>query len=135
MIVLDASAALECVLRTSIGKQITDTWLTKERSIHAPHLVDVEVAQVLRRLVLKKSMTRARADDARSDWLALRITRHEHRPMLDRMFELMDTLTAYDSSYVALAESLEAPLLTSDSKLGRSHGHRAKIISFARPLK
>lgn len=132
MIVLDASAALECILRTSVGQTIAETWLRKGSRLHAPHLVDIEVAQVLRRLTLSKQIGRARADEARRDWLALAMTRHEHTPLLDRMFELRASLTAYDACYVALAEGLGAPLLTTDQKLGRSHGHSAKIVSFAR---
>jgi predicted nucleic acid-binding protein len=95
--------------------------------MHAPHLLDIEVTQVLRRLVQRKEIAIARAEQALHDLAHLLIERHEHRALVPRVWQLRDSLTAYDAAYVALAEALEAPLLTCDAKLAGAHGHRATI--------
>ena len=127
MIVIDASAVLELVLRTDKGKQVEARALVAEESLHAPHLVDVEITQALRRLTQLKELTPQRAKQALDDHAALHIKRANHRDMLERLWELRESITAYDATYVALAEVLESPLVTCDSKLARSHGHRAII--------
>lgn len=127
MIVLDASAVLELVLRTAKGRKVEARALLPEQSLHAPHLIDVEVAHALRRLVQLKEVPAARAKQALDDHAALHIKRADHEDMLERLWELRESVTAYDGTYVALAEVLEAPLITCDSKLARSHGHRAMI--------
>jgi predicted nucleic acid-binding protein len=95
--------------------------------IHAPYLIDVEVAQVLRRLVHAKELTPARGALALGDFAELIIERHPHHPLLGRIWSLRTSLSAYDAAYVALAEALAAPMLTCDDKLARAHGHSAKI--------
>jgi predicted nucleic acid-binding protein len=95
--------------------------------MHAPHLLDVEVAQVLRRLAQRKEITVPRAEQALEDLAHLLIDRHEHQSLLPRIWQLRDSLSAYDGTYVALAEALSAPLLTCDGKLAGAHGHRATI--------
>jgi predicted nucleic acid-binding protein len=95
--------------------------------MHAPHLLDLEVAQALRRLVHLKEVTRSRAQQALDDHAGLVIERYSHRELLARIWQLRQSVTAYDAAYVALAEALNAPLLTCDAKLGGSHGHRARI--------
>lgn len=127
MIVLDASAVLELLLRTAKGKKVEARALVPEQSLHAPHLIDVEVTHALRRLVQLKEVPAARAKQALDDHGALHIKRADHEDMLERLWELRETVTAYDGTYVALAEALDAPLITCDSKLARSHGHRAFI--------
>jgi len=127
LIVIDASAVLELVLRTGKGKSIEARVLVPEESLHAPHLIDVEVAQALRRLVQLKELPAVRARQALDDHAALHIKRASHEDMLDRLWELRESVTAYDATYVALAEALDAPLITCDSKLARSHGHRAIV--------
>lgn len=127
MIVLDASAVLELVLQTAKGKKVEARALVPEQSLHAPHLIDVEVTHALRRLAQLKEVTAARAKQALDDHAALHIKRADHENMLDRLWQLRESVTAYDGTYVALAEVLDAPLITCDSKLARSHGHRAKI--------
>jgi len=93
----------------------------------APELVDLEVAAVLRRLVLTGEVDQARAEQALRDWRALPIRRYRHGLLLPRVWDLRDNLTAHDASYVALAEALEVPLLTCDGRLARSMGHDAVI--------
>jgi len=128
LIVLDASALVELLLQGPHGAAVAEHSLQANQRIHAPHLVDVELTQVLRRLVLNRSLSPARAGSALSDLGALSVERHPHLPLLARAFDLRDSMTAYDGVYVALAEALDAPLLTCDARLKRSHGHHAKIL-------
>lgn len=127
MIVLDASAAIELVLRTPTGLEIETRILTPEESLHAPHLIDLEVVQVLRRYALHEDLDADRALEALHDFTDLPLERYPHRPFAERVWELRRNLTAYDGAYVALAEVLEAPLLTVDGPLARSSGHEARI--------
>ncbi|HEY8051410.1 MAG: type II toxin-antitoxin system VapC family toxin [Steroidobacterales bacterium] len=127
MIVIDASALLEILLRTSRAERLMERALAASERLHAPHLLDIEIAQALRRLVQRQEITARRAEQALADYAQLLIERHVHQPLLERIWQLRDALTAYDGAYVALAEALDAPLLTCDAKLARSHGHRATI--------
>lgn len=107
--------------------RIEERVLAPEELLNAPHLLDIEIAQTLRRLAQLKEITPSRAKEALSDYAALSIKRAAHHAMLDRIWSLRDSITAYDAAYVALAEALDAPLLTCDGRLARAHGHRAKI--------
>lgn len=127
MIVADASALLELVLGTARAEQIGARALSAAETLHAPHLIDIEVAQALRRLVQLKEVTAARAEQALEDFGGIRLERYPHADLLPRIWELRDSVTAYDASYLALAEALEAPLLTCDARLARAHGHAAKV--------
>jgi predicted nucleic acid-binding protein len=127
VIVVDASALIELLLRTPRAQAVADRLLTAEQSLHAPHLVDVEIAQVLRRYLRVGALSAARAKQALDDLSALPMDRHPHTDLLSRIWQLRDALTAYDAAYVALAEALRAPLLTCDGKLARAHGHKAQI--------
>ncbi|MCC6196671.1 MAG: type II toxin-antitoxin system VapC family toxin [Burkholderiales bacterium] len=127
MIVVDASAVLELLLRTGRAESIASRALAADARMHAPHLVDVEVAQALRRIVQLKGIDAQRAEEALDDLEGLFIERHPHRELVRRSWQLRESLTAYDAMYVALAEALDAPLLTCDARLARSHGHRARI--------
>ena len=91
-------------------------------TLHCPHLLDLEVAQVLRRHS-RGHMTEPRVREAIEDLRDLPLTRYAHEPFLDRIWELRENLTAYDGAYVALAETLGAILLTSDARLARTFGH------------
>jgi predicted nucleic acid-binding protein len=127
LIVIDASALLEILLQTPRADQLMGRALEPSERMHAPHLLDVEVTQVLRRLAQRKEITAARAEQALDDLNNLVVERHEHQTLVRRIWQLRDSLTAYDCAYVALAEALEAPLLTCDSKLAGAHGHHATI--------
>lgn len=127
MIVIDASALLELLLRTDRAEAVEARALAPDERLYAPHLLDVEIAQALRRLVQLKEITSGRAQDALEDHKGLVIERSAHELLLPRIWQLRNSVTAYDGAYVALAEALNAPLLTCDTRLGRSHGHRAKI--------
>ena len=127
MIVIDASALLELLLGTDRAERIAARALAAEERLHAPHLLDIEIAQALRRLVQLKEVTLSRAQQALDDCGALVIERYAHQELLPRIWQLRNAVTAYDGAYVALSEALAAPLLTCDTKLARSHGHRAKV--------
>jgi len=127
VIVLDASAAIELVLRTTRADRIAARALDPAQRLHAPHLIDIEVVQVLRRLHLARELTLERAELAFTDFEKLVVERHAHRSLLRRVWALRSVMSAYDAAYVALAEGLGAPLLTCDEKLSRSHGHDAHI--------
>ena len=130
MIVLDASAALDWLLQTSAGRRIEERIYSRKESLHAPHLIDLEIAQVLRRLVRAGTLPPRRADEAVQDWLDLRITRYPHHAFLSRIWQLRHNLSAYDAAYVTLAETLGAALLTRDSKLASGSGSSAKVELF-----
>lgn len=129
MIVIDASAVLELLLQTDKGVRVADRALAPQQRLHAPHLIDVEVTQTLRRLTHSKAMPARRAEQALADFSHLSIERHSHQDLVARLWQLRDALSAYDAAYVALAEALDAPLLSCDGKLARAHGHRAEILS------
>ena len=125
--VLDASAAIEWLLQTSTGQRVEQQIFSQSESLHAPHLLDVEIIQVLRRLVRERVISAVRADQAITDLLDLRINRYPHFVLLPRIWQLRHNLSAYDAAYVALAEELDAVLLTSDARLASASGHSAQI--------
>lgn len=127
MIVLDASAAIEWLLQSPAGVKIDQRIFSPSESLHAPHLLDIEVAQVLRRYVREKTITARRAQEALEDLADLRLSRYPHDVLIPRIWDLRATLTAYDAAYVALAELLDAPLLTGDRKIAAASGHHAKV--------
>jgi predicted nucleic acid-binding protein len=94
--------------------------LTEAESIHAPALCDLEIASVFRRGMLTGDLTAERAGAALTDLLDLPIVRHTHELLLSRVLALRENFTAYDASYVALAEALDCPLLTTDQRLARA---------------
>lgn len=127
MIVLDASAAIEWLLQSSAGIKIEKRLFSPSESLHAPHLLDVEVAQVLRRYVREKIISAPRGQEALEDIADIPLSRYPHDFLIPRVWELRATLTAYDAVYVALAELLDAPLLTCDGKIASASGHSANV--------
>ena len=127
MIVADASVVLELLLGTEAAPRVAARLLDPMESVHAPHLLDVEVAQALRRYVLAREFEPLQGERALADLRDLPLQRHGHTILLERAWELRRSITAYDAVYVALAEALGAPLLTRDRRLARAHGHRARI--------
>ena len=130
MIVVDASAMLEVLLGTATGARVEDRLLSRGESLHAPHLLDVEVAQVLRRYAAAGELTPERGREALMDLVDFPVHRYPHDVLLPRIWELRHNGTAYDAAYVALAETLAAPLVTCDARLGAAPRHRAKIEVF-----
>jgi predicted nucleic acid-binding protein len=127
VIVLDASAAIEWLLRTQTGIKIDNRIFSSKVPLHAPHLLDIEVAQVLRRYVQEKTITAQRGQEALEDLGDLPLNRYPHDFLIPRVWELRATLTAYDAVYVALAELLDAPLLTCDGRIASAPGHHANV--------
>lgn len=130
MIVLDASAAIDWLLQTPAGKQIEKRIYARNESLHAPHLLDVEVTQVVRRLTQERTITEQRAEEAVEDLKDLRITRYPHFVLLPTIWQYRNNLSAYDAAYVVLAEELGASLLTRDRRLAGAFGHAATVELF-----
>jgi predicted nucleic acid-binding protein len=127
VIVLDASAVLELLLGTPVGARVARRIAAPAETLHAPHLVDLEVVQVLRRFQREGDIDEARGREALGSLRELDVARYPHDVLLPRIWQLRDTVTAYDAAYLALAEALAAPLLTADAKLARARGHRARV--------
>ena len=130
MIVLDASAAVDWFLQTAGGRRIDKRLYSLNESLHAPHVIDLEVAQVIRRLVREGIVSERRGGEVMQDLLDTRITRYPHILLLERIWQLRHNLSAYDAAYVVLAEKLGATLITRDSRLAAASGHTAKIQVF-----
>lgn len=128
MIVLDASAAIDWLLQTDVGAQIERRIYWHGESLHAPHLLDLEVAQVLRRLVREAAVSAPRADQAIEDLLDLRVTRYPHFVFLPQIWRRRHNLSAYNAAYVALAEELGASLITRDARLASARGVRIEVF-------
>lgn len=126
MIVLDASAAVEWILGLPHGADVADR-LASASTVHAPHLLGVEVAQVVRRYVARGELAANRGGEALGDLADLDVVQHAHEPLLPTMWRLRENLSAYDASYVALALALDVPLVTLDARLATSPGHGARI--------
>ncbi len=127
MIVVDASALLEFLLQTPLGIRIEARLFRDQDEFHSPHLADVEVTQGLRRLVRTGELSPDRAAEALADLADFDLHRHPHIDLLTRAWKLRKDVTAYDAMYVALAEALDAPLVTCDTPLAKASGHRAHI--------
>jgi predicted nucleic acid-binding protein len=127
VIVLDASAAVELILWSDAGRRVAERIADPAESLHAPHLIDVEVTQVLRRAEHSRLLEPERAAEALRALGDLGLARYEHGPLLARAWELRRNCTAYDAVYLALAEALEAPLLTLDAGLATVPGMRAAV--------
>ena len=130
MLVVDASALTELVLGRPVGGIVGEHFAEHHFALHAPHLVDVEVLSALRRLVASGEATAERAGEAIADLLDLPIERYPHDILVPRIWQLRENLTAYDASYVALAEGVAdepVPLLTADRRLARAIGDHTEV--------
>jgi predicted nucleic acid-binding protein len=127
MIVVDASAMVEALLHMPAARAVGKWLFDPEQTLHAPYLLDVEVAQVIRRFAASGEVDDQRGRAALTDLADFPIRRHPHDLLLPRIWELRHNLTAYDAAYVALAEALDAPLLTRDKRLATAAGHRARV--------
>lgn len=130
MIVLDASATIDWLLQTAVGREIEERIYSRGESLHSPHLLDVEVAQVLRRLVREGSVSAPRADHAIQDLLDLRVTRYPHFVFLPRIWRLRDKFSVYDAAYVTVTEKLDATLITRDARLASASARLVSIELF-----
>ena len=126
MIVLDASAVIEVLMKSAIGIVLSGR-LHTTRLVHAPHLVDIEVTNALRRQCSLGNLAQVRAWQAVDDFRKMRILRHRHTTHLARIWELRDNFTSYDACYLALAEALGATLITRDKALRSARLLRGSI--------
>jgi len=126
VIVVDASCVVEVLLRTSSAEAIESRW-RRETTLHAPEIIDLEILQVMRRLVALRELSDDRAALAVDMLERLALRRWSHGALRRRIWALRRNLTAYDAAYVALAERIGCPLVTRDSRLARSAGHGARI--------
>lgn len=126
MLVVDSSAVLEALVAGDPAPELIER-LAGDGDLHCPHLIDTEVLHALRRMLRKGQLSRERAHDARADFADLTLVRYPHEPLSDRVWELRENLTAYDATFVTLAEALDSPLITCDGRLAAAPGHRARI--------
>ncbi len=127
MIVLDTSAAVELLLNTERGALVAERVRPSEVTLHAPHLLSVEVVQALRRLTGSGTVSSRRGRAALDDLSDLGVEYYDHDVLVPRIWQLRSNLTAYDAAYVALAEVLGAPLVTFDANLANAPGNRATV--------
>lgn len=127
MIVVDASVIVETLLRFPAADAVDRRILDTPDTLHAPHLIDVEVTQAVRRHLATGAIDLARADAAMRDLAHFPMRRYPHTGLIGRAWSLRNNLTAYDAAYVALAEALDAPLVTRDRRIAGAAGHGARV--------
>lgn len=130
MIVLDASAAIDWLLQTAAGQSIEKRIYSRNETLHAPHLLDLEVTQVLWRLAAQTMISAHRAEEAVRDLVELGVTRYPHVLLLPRIWQLRHNFSAYDAAYIVLAERLAAACVTRDARLASASGHGASVNLF-----
>lgn len=118
-LVADASALVEYLLGTPEAQTFAPILTDPNADLHVPALCDVEITSALRRAIQRRLVTLERAQEALQDYSDLPLTRHGHQGLIHRCLELRDVLSAYDATYVALAEGLRADLVTADRRLAR----------------
>ena len=126
MIVVDASVIAPALADDDADGDRARSRLRGER-LTAPELLDLEVVSVIRKALLSGALTRRRAGSALADLVELKLQRASHRPMLARIWELHQNLTPYDAAYVALAEAIDATLVTADRRLSLAPGPRCTM--------
>lgn len=126
MLVVDASALLDALVGVDPAAGLIER-LADDADLHVPHLVDIEVLHALRRLTVHGDLSDDRASDVRTDLANLALVRYPHVGLSDRIWELRHNLTAYDAAYIALAETLEVPLVTCDRRLSEAPGNTAQV--------
>lgn len=124
-LVADASSMVDALLITDSPAKA----LLRNHTVHAPTLIDYEFAQVMRKASRAASVGADRAETALLAFNEMTIERHDARRLLPRIWSLREHFTAYDASYVALAESLGIALLTKDSRLAHAAQHVCEIIT------
>ena len=125
MIVIDASVLVGVLLNHEPAIAALEQALQgrADEPVHAPELIDIETLNALRRMVASRAVDERRATQAVADIEAMRMLRYPHAPMRERVWELRHNLTAYDATYLALAEALDAELLTADEGLATAGTH------------
>jgi predicted nucleic acid-binding protein len=127
MIVLDASAVVDLLIKPAAETVALRARVRAASIVYAPHLMDAEVTNTLRRLLLRGQIDQVAARRAIRRLGAMRLRLRPHRPLLGRALALRHQLSTYDAIYVAMAEAIGATLLTRDARLARASGHRARV--------
>jgi predicted nucleic acid-binding protein len=129
VLVVDSSAVLAVLTASDPAPGLVER-LAHDSDLHAPHLLDTEFLHALRRMTMNGELSEDRAADARTDFAELAVTRYPHQPLSDRVWHLRPNLTAYDATFIALAEALHTTLVTCDARLTNAPSHQAKIELF-----
>jgi len=129
MIVLDASVVVELLTNGSLADSIRNELARQDESFLVPHLIDVEVMSAIRRLAAERRIDPHRSGQFLAELASLPAERYSHTPLIGRIWELRHNFTAYDATYIALAEATDSILYTCDEKLHR--GHRARVALFS----
>jgi predicted nucleic acid-binding protein len=132
VIVADASAILEVLLNTPAASEVGRHLFAPGETIHVPHLIDLEILQALRRYTRLAEIGNLRVEQALRIYGDMLLERYAHNAFLSRIWELRHNFTAYDAAYIALAEALDAPLITFDRALISSSRHRARVLVLRR---
>ena len=130
MIVLDASVVVEVLINGPFAQSIQRSLAERDEPFIAPHLLDIEVMSAFRRMAADRSIDSHRTGELLAGLAALPAERYSHLPLLVRIWELRHNFTAYDATYIALAEATNSVLYTADERLAR--GHRARVKVFTR---
>lgn len=125
--VLDASGAVELLLHTASGKRLAARLADESEVVHVPHLIDVEIAHVLRRYAARGMLSERAAALALHRWRSFDVERYPHEPFLDRIWQFRANFSAYDAVYLALAEMLPAVLVTGDRRLAVAPGAKVTV--------
>jgi predicted nucleic acid-binding protein len=131
VIVLDSSAAVAMIYETGPAAESLTNRVEAERDVAAPHLLDPEASRAFRRLARAGEVDPAQIPNLLEELTGLRVVRYPHTALIPRVWELRDAVETCDAFYVALAEVLACPLVTSDGRLARAHGHHATVELFA----
>ena len=120
---------LEVLLQSAAARAIGQRVLVPAETLHVPHLIDLEIAQALRRLARAGVISNERAEEALADLGELPLTRYPHAVLLPRIWRMRNKVSAYDAAYLALAEMLDAPVVTRDRALARAGSHaRVEVL-------
>ena len=120
------------LLNLGVGaRRIRERMEREDNSLHVPHLFEIEVINALRHHALRHGISESRRLELLEDLTTMSISRYAHTAMLPRIWELRDNVSAYAAAYIALAETLEAPLVTRDARLARAPGIRAEVEVYA----
>jgi predicted nucleic acid-binding protein len=126
MIVVDTSVVVDALVVRPLNHRVAER-LLGAGDLCAPHLIDTEFLSVLRNLARAGVLNSVTAAAARADFERLSILRFDHLPLSDRVWQLRDNATAYDATFVALAEILDVPLVTCDERLAKVPGLRTSV--------
>jgi predicted nucleic acid-binding protein len=129
VLIVDSSAVLAALTASDPAPGLFER-LSDDGDLHAPHLIDTAFLHALRRMTMTGELSEDRAADARTDFADLAVTRYPHHPLSDRVWQLRPNLTAYDATFVALAEALDTTLVTCDARLTTAPHHQATIELF-----